>query len=61
MQDEILGPDARALRAIARVDLCREPYVMDLCEHHLAHARRSLPAGGVWVIKEYPHRSREVS
>jgi hypothetical protein len=60
-QDAIRGGRlVRPPRAVVRVGLCREPYVMALCEHHLAQARRLLPAGGVWVIEEYPHRSREV-
>lgn len=37
-----------------RVGICKDPYMLNLCEPHLARLRRVLPEGGAWVIRQYP-------
>jgi hypothetical protein len=53
VQDEIYDQAGRHPPAAVRVEVCREPYVLRLCEHHLAQLRRVLPAGGVQVVQRY--------
>jgi hypothetical protein len=43
----------RIHRAVVRAGLCREPYVLNLCEPHLARLQGALPKGGVWVVRQY--------
>lgn len=49
--DQIYDRSASVRRATVRVGMCREPYILWLCEPHLAQLRRILPKGGVWVIE----------
>jgi hypothetical protein len=44
---------ARIRRAAVRVGICREPYVLNLCEPHMAQLLGILPKGGLWVLKRY--------
>jgi hypothetical protein len=39
--------------AAVRVGVCREPYVMAVCERHLVWLQKMLPASGVWVVERY--------
>ena len=52
-QDQIYDRSGRIRRAAVRVGICREPYVLRLCEPHLAQLQRVLPKGGVWVVEQY--------
>jgi hypothetical protein len=52
-QDEIRDRSGRIRRAAVRVGICREPYVLRLCEPHLVQLQRVLPEGGVWVVEQY--------
>jgi hypothetical protein len=51
--DQIYDRSARIRRAAVRAGICREPYVLNLCEPHLARLQGDLPKGGVWVVRQY--------
>jgi hypothetical protein len=53
VQDEIYDRTGRHPRSAVRVAICREPYVLRLCEPHLEQLMRFLPPGGVQVIERY--------
>src|SRR3984957_21127585 len=53
-RDGIFDGTARHPAAAVRVGVCREPYVMNVCERHLAPLRETLPAGGLWIIERKP-------
>lgn len=57
--DQIYDRSDRIRRAAVRVGICREPYVLNLCDPHLAQLQRILPKGGVWVVKQYRQDSFE--
>jgi hypothetical protein len=52
-QDGIFDRTARHPAAAVRVGICREPYVLDVCERHLGPLQATLPTGGLWVIEGY--------
>lgn len=54
VEDEVYDRTGRHPRAAVRVEICREPYVMKLCEPHLAQLVRVMPTGGVTVVERYP-------
>ena len=43
----------RRSAATVRVGICREPYVLKVCERHLALLEQVLPASGVWTVERY--------
>ena len=45
--DQTYDRSARIRRAAVRAGICREPYVLNLCEPHLAELQGVLPEGGV--------------
>jgi hypothetical protein len=52
-RDGIFDRTARHPAAAVRVGICREPYVLDVCERHLGPLQATLPTGGLWVIERY--------
>ena len=52
-RDGIFDRTARYPAATVRVGICREPYVLDVCERHLGPLQATLPTGGLWVIDRY--------
>jgi len=56
-RDGIFDRTARHPVAAARVGVCREPYVLDVCEQHLGPLQAMLPTGGLWVIGRYRRQS----
>ena len=50
---QIYDRSARIRRAAVRVGICREPYLLNLCELHLARLQGVLPKGGVRIVKQY--------
>lgn len=58
VEDEIYDRTGRHPRAAVRVEICREPYVLRLCEPHLDQLVRALPPGGVWVVERYQSSGR---
>src|ERR1700689_4035210 len=50
-QAGIFDRTARHPAAAVRVGICREPYVLDICERHLGPLRQTLPAGGLWIMR----------
>jgi len=52
-QDEIRDRSGRIRRAAVSVGICRDPWMLRLCELHLVQLRRVLPKGGVWVVEQY--------
>jgi hypothetical protein len=59
-QDEIFDRTARHPAAAVRVGLCREPYVLNVCEYHLAPLRETLPAGGLWSSRDTREKRHEI-
>ena len=53
VRDEIYDRTGRHTAAAVRVSICREPYVLRLCERHLAQLTRALPSGGVQIVGRY--------
>ena len=43
-------------RAAVKAQVTFEPYVLSLCEHHLAQLERELPRGSVHVVERYSPR-----
>jgi hypothetical protein len=52
-RDGIFDQTARHPAAAVRVGICREPYVLNICERHLAPLQATLPTGGLWLIERY--------
>src|SRR5690349_7031767 len=52
-RDGIFDQTARHPAAAVRVGICREPYVLNVCERHLATLQTTLPTGGLWLIERY--------
>ena len=52
-QDQIYDRSGRIRRAVVRVGICREPYVLRLCQPHMVQLQRVLPEGGLRVIEQY--------
>src|SRR5689334_24902385 len=52
-RDGIFDRTARHPAAAVRVGICREPYVLNVCERHLAPLQATLPTGGLWLIERY--------
>src|SRR5690242_18090859 len=52
-RDGIFDQTARHPAAAVRVGICREPYVLNVCERHLAPLQATLPTGGLWLIERY--------
>lgn len=57
VEDEIYDRTGRHPRAAVRVEICREPYVLRLCEPHLAQLKKVLPSDGMRVVERYPATS----
>lgn len=57
-RDAVFDQTARHPAAALRVGICREPYVLDVCERHLGPLRQTLPAGGLWIIQRYSQGAR---
>src|SRR5260221_7369681 len=53
VQDEIYDRTGRHPRAAVRVEINREPYVLRLCEPHLAQLTKVLPSPGMRVVERY--------
>ncbi len=53
VQDEAYDSTGRHPAAVVRVEICREPYVLRLCDQHLAQLRQTEPIGGVHVVDRY--------
>jgi hypothetical protein len=52
-QDEVRDRSGRIRRAAVRVGICRDPYVLRLCEPHLVQLQLVLPKGGLWIVEQY--------
>lgn len=52
-RDGIFDQTARHPAAAVRVGICGEPYVLNVCERHLALLQATLPTGGLWLIERY--------
>jgi hypothetical protein len=52
-KEGILDTSGYPMRAAVKAQVCFEPYVLSLCERHLALLQDGLPHGGVAVIQQY--------
>lgn len=52
-QDEIYDHSARITRATVRAQVPFEPYVLSLCDHHLAQLQREFSGSSVTVTHRY--------
>jgi len=53
VQDEIYDRTGRHPKAAVRVEISRDPYVLRLCEQHLARLAKVLPSGGMKIVERY--------
>ena len=55
VQDEVYDSTGRHPAAVVRVEICREPYVLRSCDHHLAQRRQTEPIDRVHVVDRFAH------